>query len=329
MSPQDWSDLRRVGDDQLRLMTKVARMYHEQGRHQSDIAQELHLSQARVSRLLRKAVDIGLVRTTVVSPEGTHTDLEAALEARFGLAEVVLVDASGMANPIPALGSAAASYLSVTLTGGDTIGISSWSETLLATVEQLRPFKVAVADRVIQVIGGTGNPVVQVSATRLTSRLADATGAAPVFLPTPVIVDDPKVRQTLLNDSAVRSVTEQWNDLSIVLMGIGSVAPSDLLRRSGNILGDKDMQELQAQNAVGDICMNFYDATGRTTTSSLSERTVSIPSEQLRKVDRRVGVAGGTRKYDAILGALRGSWLTVLITDLDTGRRLLEEPASS
>ena len=37
-------------DGQLRLITKVARMYHERGVRQTDIAETLHLSQARVSR---------------------------------------------------------------------------------------------------------------------------------------------------------------------------------------------------------------------------------------------------------------------------------------
>jgi DNA-binding transcriptional regulator LsrR (DeoR family) len=36
-------------------------------------------------------------------------------------------------------------------------------------------------------------------------------------------------------------------------------------------------------------------------------------------------VAGGERKHDAILGALRGGWLNVLVTDVDTASRLVDE----
>jgi predicted XRE-type DNA-binding protein len=39
-------------DGQVRLMTKVARMYHERGIRQADIAEALNISQAKVSRLL-------------------------------------------------------------------------------------------------------------------------------------------------------------------------------------------------------------------------------------------------------------------------------------
>ena len=51
---------------ELRMLTRVARMYHEEGLPQREIAARLSLSQSRVSRLLRHAADVGIVRTVVV-----------------------------------------------------------------------------------------------------------------------------------------------------------------------------------------------------------------------------------------------------------------------
>src|SRR3954447_19721686 len=56
-------------DEHLRLMTKVARLYHERGVNQPEIARRLHVSQARVSRLLKRPEAGGIVRPTVVVPE--------------------------------------------------------------------------------------------------------------------------------------------------------------------------------------------------------------------------------------------------------------------
>ena len=72
-------------DGQVRLMTKLAHMYHEQGIRQTEIASTLHISQAKVSRLLKRAAETGIVRTIVAVTQGVHTDLEHALEQRFGL----------------------------------------------------------------------------------------------------------------------------------------------------------------------------------------------------------------------------------------------------
>ncbi len=59
--------------------------------------------------------------------------------------------------------------------------------------------------------------------------------------------------------------------------------------------------------------------------SSLCRRVVGIPIEQLVGIERRVGVAGGRTKFDAILGALRGQYVNVLITDHITAQKLAEK----
>ena len=78
-------------DGQVRLLTKVARMYHERGVRQADIATALNISQAKVSRLLKRAVDVGIVRTTVTVAPGLYADLEEKLEQGYGLAEASIV----------------------------------------------------------------------------------------------------------------------------------------------------------------------------------------------------------------------------------------------
>src|SRR5215213_9394265 len=84
--------MRQVGPEQLRLLAKVARMYHERGMRQPHIARELNISQPRVSRLLKQASEIGIVRTTVALPSGVYIDLEEKLQDRYGLKDVVVVD---------------------------------------------------------------------------------------------------------------------------------------------------------------------------------------------------------------------------------------------
>src|SRR5687768_11552787 len=100
-------------DDQLRLMVKVARLYHEHGVLQPEIARRLHISQPRVSRLLKQAAAEGIVRTTVVVPDGMSTEVEDRLEQRFGLREAVVVECldDSEAGMLHDLGVATATYL--------------------------------------------------------------------------------------------------------------------------------------------------------------------------------------------------------------------------
>ncbi len=318
-------------DDLFRLMAKIARMYHERGMRQSEIAEELRVSQPRVSRLLKRATDVGIVQTTITLPPGVHTDLEEALEQEYGLTEAVVVDTGGSDDfVISALGAATGHYLETTLAGGDVVGISSWSSTLLAAVQAMRPARVAGVDTVVQVVGGVGDPRVQMEATRLMGLFASATGANPVFMPAPGMLGSVSARDLLVADPTVATVMDIWPDLTLVLVGIGSLEPSPLLRASGNALVEADQELLRKAGAVGDICLRFFDEDGKHVASTVDDRVIGIGPDQMRAVPRRVGVAGGARKHSAIRAALRGGWINVMITDVEEARRLLDDaPASA
>ena len=309
--------------EQLRLLTKVALLYHQQGLKQSEISAKLHMAQAKVSRLLTQAQEVGIVRTTVVPPLGVHVDLEQQLEARYGLSEVVIADAIDDSFLTTALGSAAARYLETTLIGGEHLGISSWSTTLLATVESMNVRNRQVAAQVIQLLGGVGVPQAQVRATRLASRLAEITGGEPLFLAAPGIVASVEARDALLADPYLAQVAKSWAQLTTVLVGIGSLKPSPLLAESGNAIGAADQDELRALGAVGDVCLHYFDAAGAPVASGLDNRVLGIPADALRAVPRRIGVAGGLHKLAAIRAAVTGGWINVLITDSNVAQALL------
>lgn len=312
--------------DHVRLLVKVARMYHERGVRQPEIAAHLNMSQPRVSRLLKEAVDRGVVRTVVVSPEGVHAELEDALVARYGLRDAVVVEVEGAGvDVIPALAAATATYLDATLKGGDVIGVSSWSATLLEAVKVMRAKTPSVAQEVVQIVGGSGSPEVQLHATRLTSRLAELTGARPVFAPSAALVGSPELRDLLSREPAMADVMQVWSRLTLALLGIGTLEPSPLLRLSGNAIDPEDQRRLRAIGAVGDVCARYFDAEGRPVDAPFNDRLIGIDPGRLRGVERRIGVAGGMDKVAAIRGAVRGKWINILITDVGVARDLLSD----
>lgn len=318
---------RRIGptEEQTRLMVKVARMYHERNLKQSQIAEELHISQPRVSRLLKRSLETGIVKTVVVTPSGVHTDLEDRLEAEFGLAEAVVVDAPSDDELEIAqnLGAAAAVYLETTLMGDEVIGISSWSSNLLAAVQSMRPANASIVADVVQLVGGVGDPRAQLEANRLITTLATATGADPIFLPAPGLLGSADARNSLMADPSVQQVSAHWDRLTTALVGIGALDPSPLLRQSGNSIAETDQAMLREHGAVGDVCLRFFDESGAHVPSELDDRVIGIEPERLRAIPRRIGVAGGSRKLAALRGAIRGGWVNVLVTDTTAAQKLV------
>ena len=300
--------------DLLRLTTRVASLYHERGFGQVRIAEQL-----------------GIVRITVHVPEGVHAELEQQLEERYDLDEVILVEVDDAAlrddeAMSRALASTVAAYLELMVPSFESIGVSSWSSTLLAAVNAMRPMGPGATKSVVQVLGGVGVPGAQRFATRLTERLAQLAKAEPVFMLAPGVVASPAAKKVLLADPSCREAVERCGELSAVLMGIGAIPPSRMLRESGNVFSDQDLADLKRAGAVGDVCMRFYDPQGRPVETDFDKRVIGISTDQIRRARRRIGVAGGRRKFEAIRGALRGGWLSTLITDLATGKRMLAEP---
>lgn len=311
--------------ERVGLLVKVARLYHEQGVRQPDIAERLHMSQSRVSRLLKEAMEVGIVRTVVVPPPGTHADLEDAVRDRYGLVDVVVADAEGAddAGLVRSLGAAAASYLGATLTGGERIGVSSWSATLLATVAAMSSRTTrGPAAAVVQLQGGVGALRVQAQATRLVEGLAGVTGATATVFPVPGLVASAAARDALLADEHAQELTTAWEHLDTALVGIGSLQPSELLRTSGNAISEAEQARLREAGAVGDVCLRFFDADGTAVETDLDQRVLAIPRDLYRAIPRKIGVAGGARKLGAIRAAAVGRWMDVLVTDSVTARSL-------
>ena len=217
--------------NELRMIARVAQMYHVEGRRQADIASHLRISQASVSRMLKKAVQEEIVRTSVVSPPGTYAELESGLRDRYGLAEAIVVECSEDSDgPIMArIGEAAAHFLEATLQKDEIIGVSSWSETILRMVDNIHPMKTGRAKYVVQTLGGIGDPSVQTHATHLTTRLARLTGADPLLLPAPGVAQSREAKLVMLSDPYVRETMDFFSRITLAIVGIGSIEPSRVL----------------------------------------------------------------------------------------------------
>jgi len=316
---------RQISQEEMRLITKVAMLYHEQGKKQKDIAGHLDISQATVSRLIERARHLGVVKISITAPGGVYPELEEKMESTFGLKDAIVVEsASNEEDTIEHIGRAAAYYLESTLKSEDVVGLSSWSDTLLAMANEMHPIEKARKVRVVQILGGVGSPTSASHATQLTQQLASLVGGEATLLPAPGVVGSNQSRDVLLADPFVNQAMRLFDQVTVALVGIGSVEPSPVLAQSGNVFPKQALDDLRSCGAVGDILLRFFDKDGKPVQSTWNDRVVGMELKGLEKAKRSIGVAGGDRKVSAILGALRGGFLNVLITDEKTATAVIE-----
>ncbi|GAC1514253.1 MAG: sugar-binding transcriptional regulator [Gemmatimonadaceae bacterium] len=308
-------------------MSKVANLYHLRDQTQQEIADRLHISRPRVSRLLHDAREKGIVQIAVSAPLGLHIDLESVLEERFGLGEVQIAEVEPRHSPETLrrqIGAAAAAYLARTVQRGETIGMA-WGTTLNAMVQAMTPQPTEDV-RVVQTLGGIGPPDAEAYASDLVRRLALLLGASAILLPAPGIVATPSVRNALRDDPHVQAALRELGTLDAVFVGIGSLRSNPILSDPRSLPPDTPAK-LVAAGAVADIALRFFDADGSPVRSPLDDRLLGITTEQLRKAGRVVAVAGGAPKVDAIASALRSKVVDVLITDQITAKALAARSA--
>ncbi|WP_448336157.1 sugar-binding transcriptional regulator [Bellilinea sp.] len=311
-------------EEDLRLLAKISKMYYEENLTQDEIMERLQLSRSKVSRLLNRAHERGIVKITIVPPPGLFSELESELERQYHLKEAVVVEveeSASQATVAREIGNAAAGYFLRTLQDNDVIGIS-WGTTLGEMVAALQP-RSAPGAHIIQLIGGLGPPESEIHATDLCRRLAQLLRCKLTLLPAPGIVDRSEVKNMFLSDSHVNHAFSLFSSINVAYVGIGSPAPDSVIMRDGSILSWEEMNSLLKKGAVGDIALRFFDDMGHPIKNEIDERVIGISLEELRRIKRVVGVAGGPQKVNVIRGALRGGLINVLITDQMTAQQLL------
>jgi len=309
--------------DHTELLAQVASLYYEENLTQGEIARRIGTSRSTISRLLREARANGVVEIIIHYPWKTVSELERELIERFHLRHARVL--AGQGRPyqeiLRGLGVLAARYLESVLQERSILGIS-WGTAVHSTVQALRPER-KLPITVVQMIGavGTGDPLID--GPDLARLLANIYGGECRYLHAPLIVEDAHVQEMLLQEPRIRETLSLARRADVALVGIGSTVPevSSLLR--AGYLEREALMQLRAQGAVGDVCARHYDVQGQVLDIDLNRRTVGIELEVLHSIERVISVAGGEAKAEAILGALRGGHVNVLVTDDVAARQVL------
>ncbi|MDO4336833.1 MAG: sugar-binding domain-containing protein [Eubacteriales bacterium] len=309
---------------QLSMMTEIATMYYEKNMTQSEIGEKLYLSRTRISRILKKAQETGVVEIKINHLLERNYSFEERFKQRFHLKEVILYGGSQGSEEEVKTGVAAlaAKYLKQSIKPKMTIGIS-WGKTVRKAVDAMSDVE-KMPVNIVQIMGAasTGNSLN--NGDNIANRLAAAYGGTVHNLNTPLFVPDLYVKKQLMKDPLILKSLSLAANADLILTGIGTL---DTITDSNPWLGylTKEMRdEIEAQGAVGCLGARFFDCDGKVLDNSWNNRCVGIELKDLRKVKEVVVVAADEYKAKALLGAIRGGFVDVLITDSGTAQKILE-----
>ncbi|MDX2970140.1 sugar-binding transcriptional regulator [Kribbella solani] len=320
--PRDGAaDAGRAGNEELLL--RVAWFYYKDELTQEEIAQRLALSRASVGRMLDRARKIGMVTINLNVDHLAAFELSARLARTFGLREALVVPDYGdgqtstaQHNARIALGGA--QFLSTHLPTGSSLGVG-WGDTASRVIRAIN-FAAIGAVHMVTLTGGVDGYLQTIMSSR-TDAESDTTTAT--VIPTPIVTSTRSLATALRAEPAIQSVLEAATQVDQAIVGVGTPAEDATIVRMGYLTAE-ETGALRDRGVVGDILGQFYNANGKVVRLPIHQRRIGIDLAELKAVQRVVAVAGGIHKTEAILGALRGGYIDVLVTDEQVATRLLE-----
>lgn len=316
----------RLPSDELReqLMVQVAKLYYDLEKTQSEIATEVGLTRWQVSRLIREAREIGIVRIEIVPRSQRRPDIEVELQRAFGLREAIVVptgpsDDEGIS--LESVAQAAGQYLAGINPKIELIGVS-WGRTMAAVARWLPP---AWNDgvHVVLINGATNLRSTSQQTNMVAERFAQAGNGRATLLPVPAIVGKRGTREVLEQDPVIADVLALAEAAPTVCFSVGALSNHSVLVESG-YLNEAEIAALAARGAIGDILGHFVTADGAMADPELDDRTLGLRPEHLPHKQRAIAVSAGRSKHPVVLTCLRAAYINVLVTDEATALYCLE-----
>jgi DNA-binding transcriptional regulator LsrR (DeoR family) len=298
-------------------MGYIARRFYHDGQSRIQISEELGLSRFKVARILEEAVERGIVKIEISTPDSIDLELSLALKERFGLSRALAVVVPG---DLPAvtqdhLGRAVASLLSEIVVEGDVLGLTA-GRTITAMAGHLD--KLAYCD-VVQLAGVAGPAVDNgVEVIRKVSRISHGRSHA---IYAPLVVENAETAAALRREPSISSTLRRFDSVTKAVLAVGSWNPPDSqLHDTAAQLGIVD--DLLALGVQAELCSTLLDKDGGVI-EAIAARSIAINTAQLRSVPEVIAVAGGPFKGAAVAAALRSGIVKSLVTDTALAQRLL------
>jgi len=144
-----------------------------------------------------------------------------------------------------------------------------------------------------------------------------------MMLHAPAVVSDPNIIKMFQEELGIKSVMEMMKRVNVAVVGLGTPFDQNSTAMATGYFDKKDVELMRKRKAVGDICMQTYNADGDAKDFSDSNRKVfGYPLENLRDIETVIALAGGSSKLEAIKGAIKGGYINVLVTNYSNALEL-------
>ena len=305
-------------------LSRLATLYYLDGLTQEELSRMFSISRATIGRMLRRALREGIVEIRVRPNNALASDLEKALIERFGIKRALIsVDHKDQDKQRAMLAGLVASHLDRVLNDGTVIAVgmgrnvSAVSEHAMSATRRQCTF--------VSAIGGAYRGGQTMNADHIARRLAARFGGESESLYAPALINDPELRQKLIENDTVRHTLDKARRADIALVGIGDMSESE----ESNIVrmgwfSSEEIAQAKKSGTVGDVMgYDFIDIHGQPSALAMQGRVIGLSLSELKRVGNVIAIASEPTKVSGILGALNAGVIDTLATTASNAMSVL------
>ncbi|WP_407333436.1 sugar-binding transcriptional regulator [Enterovibrio sp. 27052020O] len=309
--------------DDTNLLTEIAILYYQQNTTQEEISKKFGISRAKVSRLLRRAREEGIVEITVKFHPVHSAQLEQRLMEKFNLKRALIaLDQPSVQEQRTQVATLVSSFLDGNLQDGMVVAVGQ-GQNVAAVADQ--PGIVSHRNaRFVCAIGGTHRSGDIINADHICRRLAKKFGGSSETLYAPAYVDTPQIRDVFLNHPNINETLNQARKAEFALVGIGDMDENSHMVKLGCFSAREFVEARVNDGIVGDIGgFDFFKLDGSRANTLMRDRVVGLEMQDLINIPNVIAMASESRKALSILGALKTQTIDVLATSASCAMALL------
>ena len=308
--------------DNTKFLLTVCEMFYIQGLSQKEISGILHISRPQISRIISTAKENNLVNIYINYSNPEENYYEQQIKQKFNIQQVYVYDikdSSGQ-DSLQKLAESSKDLFDILIKNNEKVGIMA-GRTISSLATAIGSSKNRGLE-FISLCGDSFSDGEDWNVNSIVQKFASKTHGKSYTFSAPRYLNSAETKSLLLNEPSIKRIIELGKQCDVALLGIGNIELGSTGIVAGN-LSTSDLLKLKEDGAVANICSSYIDKEGHVITSHIENKILGQSITDIAHA-RKIGVAIGQDKTEAIKAVLKGSFLDTFITSLDTAIHLLE-----
>ena len=307
------------------LSLRAAWYTYGAGLKQNQVADLLQESRPKVNRMLTSARNNGFISYSVEGDPQRLLELEACFMQRYSLKSCFITRSPDPAESLSELGGEAlieaGVYQFQNLMSNlaiQTVGLGK-GRTIRELSKRLNlPYSDNYTWVALQGCLGISH---ETNPFDIIEDLCGSFGGEGYLLPLAAIERSAEEAKRALQRHGISGVLSLAKSAKLKVLGVGAINNTPHLSKIFG-LENHEIARLKQAGAVGDILGNFIDKEGQVIVSADCPTALAIPLSELNAGHSLV-IAGGLEKTDVLRAALKGGYITDLVTDIASAEHIL------